>query len=140
MDWSLVVSIVALVVAAATFGYQIKSNRRKLLLQVHQEFVSHDRQRGRRIIFKLNDEKSHASSLSDDDHDAANASLSQLNTIGYLYSHGHIPKKDTKELISLTASRTLLAAKATGFIEHRNAQQGIPVWPYLQKLADAAGT
>lgn len=63
--------------------------------------------------------------------------VSQLNTIGYLYDRGHIPKRDTRTLIGLTASRSLAAAKATGFIAFRNSQQGVPIWPYFQTFADA---
>jgi hypothetical protein len=140
LDASLLIFVIAIVISAATFAYQIRANRRQLFLNVQEDFVSRDRQRGRRRLWQLKEKETKASLWSDEDVEVINGSLSQLNTLGYLYVHRHIPRSDARTLLGLTTRRALEAAEATGFIALRDAQQGEPVWPYIRKFTDDVKT
>jgi len=137
VDASLLIAVIAIVISAATFLYQIRANRRQLFMRVHEDFVSGDRQRGRGRLWQFEEErKENPSSWPSDDFEVINGSLSQLNTIGYLYMRGHIPRSDARTLFGPTARRAIDAANATGFIAFRDEQQGEPVWPFLRKFTD----
>jgi hypothetical protein len=142
IEWVLFLAIflssIALVFSAFVFVYNRQTSKRELLLRIHDQQLSAERQDGRRVLFELYERRKPPESLSEDDHRAANHALSIFNVIGFLYSKRYVPRRDLIDLWALTGTRLFDAAEKTGFLAMRDAQNGAPIWPYFRYfVADA---
>jgi hypothetical protein len=135
---AIVLSSIALLFSAFVFLYNHRSGKRELLLRVHDQQLSADRQDGRRVLFELYEQNQPPESLSGEDHRAVNHALSIFNVIGFLYCKRYVPRRDLMDLWALTATRLFDAAEKSGFLAVRDAQNGDPIWPYFRRfVADA---
>jgi len=135
---AIVLSSIALIFSVFVFVYHRRGSRRDLLLHVHDQQLSAERQDGRRVLFELYEQKRLPEELSDEEHRSANHALSVFNVIGYMYCRRYVPRRDLLELWDLTSVRLFDAAERSGFLAMRDAQNGAPIWPYFRPfVADA---
>lgn len=136
MPWSIVISLVALAVSAATFNLRLRSESRDLFLKVHEKLLEPDLMEGREILYAL---------TSPDDVDALpRESRSKLFRLFALYDvlalyvrQGWIPPV----LVLDEWSESLKRSREPGahFIAWRHRVTS-KAWPHYQWLAGMAAT
>lgn len=129
---ALVISILALALSAFVFVHNRRADKRKLLLQAHDQLLDADRQDGRRILFEMQEKGRSPSELSPDEYRSVNHALASFNTLGFLCRKRYVARSDAVDLWGLTTVRAYRAAEAVGFLTLRDAQNMTPVWPNLR--------
>ncbi|HEX5401197.1 MAG TPA: hypothetical protein VFX16_02720 [Pseudonocardiaceae bacterium] len=132
---TLAISLTALVFSVFVFSYSRYGGRRDLLLKIHDQLLAPDRQHGRRVLFEMHEEGRRADDLTPDEFLAVNHALASLDMLGYLFSRRYVSRRDVVSLWGTTALRACQAAQDTGLLAMRDAQNRLPVWPYLRDLA-----
>ena len=138
MSLSIAISSAAFALSLFTFLYQRSNQRKELLLRIYEDLLEPEQQRGRRLLFELVENQKPISSLAREDLDCINHSLASLNVLGYLYRRSYIPKGDAMDLWGVPAARAWQAARVSGMLELRDAQEKRMVWPHFRMFADKA--
>jgi hypothetical protein len=132
---TLAISLSALIFSMFVFVHNRRGNRRELLLKVHEQLLDSDRQRGRRTLFEMGEKGQAPDDLASEEFVAVNHALASLDMLGYLFYRRLVPRSDVVALWGATAMRACRVAEATGMLAMRDAQNLMPVWPYLRYLA-----
>jgi hypothetical protein len=133
---SIAISIVALTLSFAVFVHGRWRDKRDLLLRLHDQLISAEKQKGRRILYMMGEQQQRMEDLSDDDYLLINNTLAALNVLGIYYQRRYVNRKDVLELWAIALVRTLQGAES--FLEHRDTDQGYPVWTQYRALCDDA--
>jgi hypothetical protein len=102
---------VALTLSLAVFVHGRWRDKRDLLLRLHDQLVSAEKQKGRRLLYKMGEQQLRMEDLSDDDYLLINNTLAALNVLGIYYQRRYVNRKDVLEIWALTLVRTLLGAE-----------------------------
>lgn len=136
----IVISSLALVISIATFlvsfVYNIKINRRDLLLNMHQEMISSENQKGRGILIRLAKENLEIADLSEEDREAVNHALAQIDVLGYYCKMKYIKESDVLDLWQ--SSFRSIEPKAEEFAKILDQEKDMRVWPHGRELLDKA--
>jgi hypothetical protein len=135
---AIAISIGSLIVSAGGLLYTHSSKKRELFVKVFDELLDSERQRGRQILFEWCENGSPPSSWPAEDMRKANHALTWFELMSYLHNKRYISRQDSFAIWGATAVRSYRAAEQTGFIDHRNGQQGQEIWPQLGKFVRAA--
>lgn len=135
---AVILSIAALLFSAFVFVYNRRSSKRELLLRMHEQLLSPERQHGRRVLFELVERNQTPENLTVEEFRDANHALSLLGMLGFIYCKRYIPRQDVLDLWALTTMRVVDAAEKSGFLALRDAQNGAPIWPYLRRFVEDA--
>ncbi|GAB2994711.1 DUF2800 domain-containing protein [Amycolatopsis acidiphila] len=132
---AIVLSFIALLFSAFVFLYNRRASKRDLYVRMHDQLLDADRQHGRRVLFELAEQNQQPGDLTSEEHRYANHALATLELFGFLYFKRYIPRRDALEMWGITITRLVDAGEQSGFLALRDAQNGMPVWPYLRRLA-----
>jgi hypothetical protein len=128
---STVISVVALGFSLFVLVDNRRRDRRDLLLKLHEELVSEERQRGRRLIYQLADQP--VESWESDQYDRVNNALAFFDVFGMYVDQRYVRKDDA---LRLWAEPVYLAWQAAQpFLEFRARQVGYRAWPYFERFA-----
>jgi hypothetical protein len=133
---SIAISITALAFSCAVFAHSRWRDKRDLFLQLHDQLVATDKQKGRRLLYEMAEQQLHVEDLSENDYLTINNMLAAFNVMGIYYQRRYVSRRDVLELWAVPLVRTLPAAKH--FMEHRDVYQGVPSWPQYRALCDDA--
>ncbi len=129
-------SCTAMVLSLYAFIHSRRKDKRDLFLRMHEQLVSPDKQRGRRLIYDMAATGRSVDDLTADEYEAINNALAYLDVLGVYYNNRYIRREDVMEMWALPIVRLMQAARP--FLEHRDENQGTPVWPRLRNLAEDA--
>lgn len=99
MAVALTISLVALAFSTFVFVHNRRVDKRKLLLQIHDQLLAADRQEGRRILFQMHEQARSPDDLSAEEFRSVNHALASLNTIGFLFRKRYVPRSDVVDLV-----------------------------------------
>ncbi|WP_344450096.1 hypothetical protein [Actinocorallia aurantiaca] len=103
---------------------------------MHEQLVSPDRQRGRRLLYQMAKDGRSVEDLTPEEYELINNSLAYFDVLGIYYKNRYIRRKDVMEIWALPLVRLMQVAQP--FLNHRDTDQGVPIWPRLRALhADA---
>ncbi|HWC83878.1 MAG TPA: hypothetical protein VG756_28300 [Pseudonocardiaceae bacterium] len=132
---TLAISLTALIFSMFVFVQNRRSNRRDLLLKVHDQLLAPERQRGRRALFEMGEKGQRPEDLAPDEFVIVNHALASLDMLGYLFYRRLVPRRDVVAMWGTTAMRACRVAQDTGLLTMRDTQNQMRVWPYLRYLA-----
>lgn len=133
---SLAISFAALAFSFAIFLHGRWRDKRDLFLKLHEQLVAAELQKGRRLLYEMAAQQRDMADLSDDEYLTINHTLAAFNVLGIYYQRRYVSRKDVLTLWALPLVRTFAAAQP--FLEHRDAHQGVPVWPQFRSLYNDA--
>ncbi|WP_304450848.1 hypothetical protein [Nocardiopsis sp. YSL2] len=133
---ALIGAIAAISVFVADILIRKHSDRRNLLLKIHEEMTEIENQRGRRILIKLLEENKHTRRLEEKDREMVNKSLSLIDIMGYYCRKGYIEESEVLTLWGASFQRIL--PKAEEFARQMDAEKGEVTWRYGRDLLNKA--
>lgn len=129
---SLAISVTALALSLSVFLHGRWRDKRDLLLKLHEQLVSAEKQAGRRLLYEMAERQLNVEDLSQDEHLAINNTLAAFNLLGIYYQRRYIRRADALELWAVPIVRAVPAAKT--FLAHRDAQKGTEIFPQLRAM------
>jgi hypothetical protein len=133
---SLLVSVAAMVVSLSAFLHSRWRDRRDLLLRFHEQLITPERQRGRRLLYEMLEKQRSIDDLSSDEHRLINNTLSMYNLLGMYYQRRYVRRGDVLELWAVALVR--MAPASQMFLDHRADQVGARNFQALRMMqADA---
>ncbi|MFJ9557489.1 hypothetical protein ACIRPH_27080 [Nocardiopsis sp. NPDC101807] len=134
------ISILALSISVASFLFNFFYNRslkkRDLLLSMHQEMISTENQRGRGILVRLAKENREVTELNEEEREAVNHALAQIDVLGYYCKMKYIKESSVIDLWQ--SSFRMIEPKAEDFAKILDQEKDMKVWPHGRKLLDKA--
>jgi hypothetical protein len=133
---AIVLSSCALALSLYVFFHSRRKDKRDLFLRMHEQLVSPDRQRGRRLLYEMASTGRSVEDLEADEYESINNALAYLDVLGIYYKNRYVRRQDVMEIWALPLVRLMQAAQP--FLEHRDTDQGSPIWPRLRTLTTEA--
>ncbi|KAB2347239.1 hypothetical protein [Actinomadura rudentiformis] len=133
---SIGISIIALTFSLLVFFHSRWVNKRDILMRLHDEFLTRDKQVGRRLIYEMAEQQRSIDDLSFEEHVLINNTLASLNLLGIYYHRRYVRRADVLELWAMPLARIITAAQP--FLEHRDRHQQAPIWPHLRSMCQDA--
>ncbi|WP_037864968.1 hypothetical protein, partial [Streptomyces sp. NRRL S-340] len=76
------------------FIHSRRKDKRDLFLRMHEQLVSPDKQRGRRLIYDMAATGRSVDDLTADEYEAINNALAYLDVLGVYYNNRYIRRED----------------------------------------------
>ncbi len=128
-------AIPAFVVSAAAFGFTRYTNRRNLLLRIHELLLDLQNQRGRRLLH-LVAAADGWDELNEENRELINHALAMFDVLGFYVARRYVKFDDAHDLWEPAA--ILAWERAAPYIQDRRATEQRPVWPYFERFAEDA--
>ncbi len=128
----------AAIVATVALLRSHRTDRRDLMLKMHEALLAVDVQRGRRLLFE-NAETGEGweDRLSADDRDQINRALALFDVLGYYVHRKYVRLDDALELWGYTTARCWEVGLP--YLAMRRERPGNEtLWPFYEELADEA--
>jgi hypothetical protein len=123
------------VVSAAAFGFTRYTDRRNLLLRIHELLLDLQNQRGRRLLH-LVAAADDSDDLNEENRELINRALAMFDVLGFYVARRYVKFDDAHDLWGPAA--ILAWERAAPYIQDRRAAEQRPVWPYFERFAEDA--
>ena len=135
---TLAISVASIILAISALARSVHSDRRRLLFQLHCEFISPGSAKGRAMLhsaFRTHGE-AWGQSMSEEERVQINAALAQLDALAFQAERGYVSLTDA--LMLWGAAAILCMERAKIYTDRRRVQDNSHLWLWLEKFADTA--
>ena len=133
----ILISLISLTLAAIAFGRTVRSDRRRLLIELHRDFISPESALARAALHELYGRSGPSWFEKTDRRGRAqvDSEMASLNLLAWHVLRGHVSKKDADDLWA--ARITVCWYKIQEYVEFRESRDHERPWPWLDKYVES---